>query len=415
MGGLMLTFEDVTDKLTLEREYNTLIAVQRASLDNLYEGVAVFGEDGTLKLSNPILQHMWGLSDEFLSTEPHIADVVEVAKPYLETDRDWPRLKQALVGRVTGRMTRTGRFTRKDGMVVAYGVVPLPDGGVLTSFRDMTDTMRVERALRERNDALEAADRLKSEFVANISYELRTPLNTIIGFTEILNNQYFGALNERQAEYAEGILEASHRLLALINDILDLAVIEAGRMILEIEELNVRDLLDSVVNLTSEWAREQDLALQMQCPDTIGTIEGDERRLKHALFNLISNAIKFTPPGGRIAIGAKRTGDKVAITVADSGIGISADDQDAVFEKFVRGRGPDGRQLGAGLGLSLVKSFIALHGGQMALDSMPERGTRVTVWLPVKQLKVEPEDAEPGAEESALESLAGAKKTAAAE
>lgn len=384
LGGLLLTFEDVTDKLTLERSYNTLIDVQRTTLDNLYEGVAVFGEDGCVRLSNPVLRNMWQMSEAYMDTGPHLRDMLEKWQLQIDHGGDWDGYRDEFLERINGRMTRTGRINRTDGHVIAYGVVPLPDGGALISFRDVTDTIRVERALRERNDALEAADRLKSEFVANISYELRTPLNTIIGFTEILHNQYFGQLNERQIEYTEGILEASNRLLALINDILDLAVIEAGRMTLEIDELDVRDLVQSVVDLTTEWAREQELKLDCQIAPDIGMIEGDERRLKHALFNLVSNSIKFTPPGGQISLTAVREPDAVRFTIVDTGIGIPAADQERVFEKFVRGKVPNGRSLGVGLGLSLVKSFVQLHGGTMTLASAPNEGTSVTCTLPAK-------------------------------
>src|SRR5690606_24314860 len=186
---------------------------------------------------------------------------------------------------------------------------PLPDGGVLARNLDITDSTRVQRALAERNEALEQADRVKSEFIANVSYELRTPLNTIIGFAEILNNRYFGALNNRQAEYSEGILEASRRLLSLINDILDLATIEAGRMELDRGQVEIGALVENVYQLTREWAREQQLTLLHDCPADIGSLEGDERRLKHALFNVVSNAVKFTPPGGTITLAAQREGD----------------------------------------------------------------------------------------------------------
>lgn len=384
LGGLMITFEDVTDKLAMERSYNTLIDVQRASLDNMSEGVAVFGEDGCLRLSNPVFEKVWNVSSDFAATEPHISDVIEKCKPMLDYGDDWERFKRSYVARITGRMTRTGRLYRKDDLVLAYGIVPLPDGGILLSFRDITDTTRVARALRERNEALEAADRIKSEFVANISYELRTPLNAIVGFTEILNNQYFGELNESQSEYIDGVLEASQRLIALIDDILDLAVIEAGRMVLDIKTIKVREMLANVVSLTGEWAREQDIKLELRCRRDIGLLEADERRVKHALFNLVSNAIKYTPPGGSIVISAERSDADMRLIVSDSGIGIPVEDQARVFDKFVRGRGRDDRSASAGLGLALVKSFIELHGGRVELESAPNEGTRIICRLPIK-------------------------------
>jgi signal transduction histidine kinase len=260
--------------------------------------------------------------------------------------------------------------------------VPLPDGNVLLSYLDVTDSTRVQRALRERNEALETAGRLKSEFIANVSYELRTPLNAIIGFAEILTNQYFGELNPRQLDYSRGILDSSHRLLSLINDILDLATIEAGYMVLETERIDIHTLMASVLALTRERARKQNINLEFDCPPDLGTLAADERRLKQALFNLISNAIKFTPAGGTIRLGAHRENGDIRLVVADNGVGIPSEDQARVFEKFERGN-PQARQSGAGLGLSLVKSFIELHGGRVEIVSEANKGTTITLYLPV--------------------------------
>ena len=228
---------------------------------------------------------------------------------------------------------------------------------------------------------LEAADRLKTEFIANVSYELRTPLNAIIGFTEILANEFFGPLNDRQKDYTRSILESSHGLRNLINDILDLATIEAGYMELELSQVDVAGLLQGVVQLTRERARERELTLEVDCPAAVGSVSGDERRLKQALFNLVSNAIKFTPPGGRIALRASPTADGIDLAVVDTGIGIAAEDQERVFERFERGAG-QGRQAGAGLGLALVKSLVNLHGGTVSIESARGAGTTVLCHLP---------------------------------
>jgi signal transduction histidine kinase len=267
--------------------------------------------------------------------------------------------------------------------VLQRATVRLPDGNVLLTYLDVSDTARVERALRERNEALETAGRLKSEFIANVSYELRTPLNAIIGFAEILANQYFGPLSPRQLDYSRGIIDSSHRLLSLINDILDLATIEAGYMTLEIGRIEVKDLLDAVMTLTRERARNQDLSLTMSCPEGIDAIEADERRLKQALFNLISNAIKFTPAGGSVRLDARQDNGDLILSVADTGIGIPAADQERVFEKFERGN-PYSRDSGAGLGLSLVKSLIELHAGSVTIASEPGSGTTILCRLPAR-------------------------------
>jgi signal transduction histidine kinase len=379
-GGLTFLYEDVTDRLALERSYNTLIEVQRETLDNLFEGIAVFGSDGRLKLSNPAWAQMWRLKPEDIAGEPHVADIVEKTRAFYDEGSGWSGKKARVIARITAWAATDGTLERQDGSVLRMATVPLPDGNVMLSYLDVTDTTRVERALREKNEALETAGRLKTEFIANVSYELRTPLNAIIGFAEILTNQYFGELNPRQLDYSRGILDSSHRLLSLINDILDLATIEAGYMTLETEPVDIHTLLASVLALTRERARKQNLSLEFDCPPEIGSIIADERRLKQALFNLISNAIKFTPAGGTIAIRARRSDGEVALSVTDTGIGIPRDQQQRVFEKFERGN-PQARQSGAGLGLSLVKSFIELHGGRVEMESTPGQGTRVTCYL----------------------------------
>jgi signal transduction histidine kinase len=381
LGGLIFVYEDVTDRLALERSYNTLIEVQRESLDNLFESIAVFGSDGRLKLHNPAYRTMWGLSEADLQGEPHISEIVEKTRVFYDDGGDWPALKDTIIAPISAGALVSDRIDRQDGTVLQLATVPLPDGNVLLSYQDVTDTTRVERALRERNEALETAGRLKSEFIANVSYELRTPLNAIIGFAEILANEYFGTLTPRQLDYSRGILDSSHRLLSLINDILDLATIEAGYMVLETHAVEVGNMLEAVMTFTRERARNQDLNLSLNCPENLGTIEADERRLKQALFNLISNAIKFTPPGGSIRLDAERQNGELVLSVSDTGVGIPAEDQARVFEKFERGD-PQLYQSGAGLGLSLVKSLIELHGGRLTIESSPDKGTTVRCHLP---------------------------------
>lgn len=337
-GGLLLTWEDVSDTLALERSYNTLIAVQRETLNNLYEGIAVIGSDGRLQLSNPAFGSMWQMNEEELAASPHISDLVEQMREFLSQEADWPFQKEDIIVMLTDREGHTGRLERTDGSILDYATDPLPDGAMLLSYLDVSDSSRVERALRDRNDALETADRLKSEFIANVSYELRTPLNTIIGFAEIMNGQYFGALNDRQMEYSGGILESSQRLLSLINDILDLASIESGHLVLEPEPVNLHDLLSSVLTLTRERMRKKGLFLDFDCPIEIGSIMADGRRLKQALFNIMSNSVKFTPEGGSITVSARRTDERVMLTFTDTGIGISNADQSRIFNKFDRGR-----------------------------------------------------------------------------
>jgi signal transduction histidine kinase len=380
LGGLVFLYEDVTDYLALECSLNTLAQVQRATLDHLFEGIAVFGADGRLKLQNPAYRAIWDLSEADVAGEPHIIEIVEKMRPLLDDAGDWAATKQASVDKIAAQVPASGLLHRQDGSLLQVATVPLPDGEVLLTYLDVSDSARVEQALREKNEALQTADRLKSEFIANVSYELRTPLNAIIGFSEILTNQYFGELNPRQFDYSRSILDSAHQLLVLINDILDLATIEAGYLSLERDRVDVGRMLKAVAALSEERARDRGLHLTVLCPPRLGTVEADERRLKQALFNLVSNAIKFTPPNGTVSLEAQRRGAELLLSVADTGVGIDPSDHDRVFEKFERGA----RQLGAGLGLSLVKNLIELHGGTVRIESARARGTRITCRLPVQ-------------------------------
>ncbi len=397
LGGLMFAYEDVTDNLALERSYNTLIAVQRATLDNLYEGIAVIGGDGRIKLHNPAFARMWGLDSALLTAEPHVGELVERLRTYFDVGDNWSTFKDRLVGALTERNPRAGRLHRADNSTLDYASVPLPDGAVLLSYLDVTDSVRVEQALRVRNEALETADRLKSEFISNVSYELRTPLNTIIGFAEILSNQYFGKLSERQLDYCRGIMASSERLLTIINDILDLASIEAGRMALEPTPIEPRSLLEKVASIMQESARARELRLAVDCPPGLAPILVDERRLKQALCNLVSNAIRYTPGGGSITLAGEIENGHAVVSVRDTGVGIPAEDRERVLGPFERGRAARGtaRGVGAGLGLSLVKRIVELHGGRLIIDSLPNHGTTVSCVLPLGTPRGTPGEATP--------------------
>jgi signal transduction histidine kinase len=389
MGGLMMTFEDVTSRLELESSYNTLIAVQKETLDNLAEGVAVFGGDGRLKLWNPSFARLWKLHPEDLAGEPHMNRVTEKMKA-LFLPEDWPVRQRQIAAQGIDRKAQAGRIERGDGSLIMYSTMPLPDGGVLVTHVDITDTVRVENALREKNAALEAAERLKLDFLANVSYQLRTPLNAIMGFAEILGNEYFGKLNERQGEYTSGIQEAGERLLSLIDDILDLATIEAGYLKLNRDRVSVRAIMEGIYNLTADWARKERVDVKLDCADDAGVMMADERRLKQALLNLVRNAITHTAEGGVITLEARRGSESVNLAVRDTGPGIRKEDRERIFEPFERAQagaalaGAVKNHRGAGLGLSLVKNIVELHGGHIVVDENTDgRGAAFIVSLPL--------------------------------
>lgn len=382
-GGVIYLYENVTEQLNLESSYNTLARVQRETIDHLYEGVAVFGSDGRLKLSNPAFARIWALGDEALAGEPHVTEIVAASRPLFASDAEAESLKARITMASGVRSSATGRLDRPDGTVIDYAVVPLPDGASLLTYVDVTDSIRMELALRERNDALETADRLKSEFISHVSYQLRTPLTNILGFGEILEAEMFGGLNPKQHEYTQGILESSETLLDVVNDILDLAVIEAGAMTLDLSDVEISEVVYAAEEFAQRPAQKNKVVLKVECPDGLGSIRADEKRIKQIMINLLSNALAFTSPGDTIVIGAKRLENAVQLYVADTGIGIKPEFQATVFDRFEARAGSD-RRRGAGLGLSLVRSFVELHGGWVTLESAPDEGTRVTCHLPVR-------------------------------
>jgi signal transduction histidine kinase len=232
--------------------------------------------------------------------------------------------------------------------------------------------------------ALETANRHKSEFLANMSHELRTPLNAVIGFSEVLQEGMFGELNDKQAEYVGDIHASGKHLLSLINDILDLSKIEAGRMELEMSEFHLLDVLETAIMLVRERATRHGITLGLELAPDVGTIHADERKLKQVMLNLLSNAVKFTPAGGSVHVAAKTTAQTIEVSVADTGAGIASEDQGLVFEEFRQVGSDRARKAeGTGLGLALAKKFVELHGGTIRLESALGRGSTFTFTVPL--------------------------------
>jgi signal transduction histidine kinase len=242
---------------------------------------------------------------------------------------------------------------------------------------------RLFHEIEVKSRQLEVASQHKSEFLANMSHELRTPLNAIIGFSEVLSERMFGELNEKQEEYLKDIYASGQHLLSLINDILDLSKIEAGRMELELSDFHLPTALDSALTLVRERAGRRGIALQVNVDNQLGQIQADERKIRQVLLNLLSNAIKFTPEGGRIEVRAEPRNGSVAVSVTDTGVGIAPEDQEAVFEEFRQVGTADKKVEGTGLGLALSRKFIQLHGGKIWVKSQVGQGSTFTFTVPV--------------------------------
>lgn len=384
-GGVTYTFVDETERLALETEARVLNEVQRETLDSLKEGVAVFGTDGRLKLFNSAFAEIWSLSRRTLGENPHIDELIAMMRQLYDDPQTWSHIAGAVTSFSQERETFEGQMIRPDGSIVDYAAMPLPDGAALFTFADVTDAKRYQRALEERNEALIAADRMKNTFISHISYELRTPLTNIIGFSELLTNPQIGPLNPKQHEYLGDISESSKTLLAIIDDILTLATMDAGAMELKLGSVDVRAVIDAAILGVRESANRARLTLHLAVADDVTQFTADEARVRQILYNLLSNAVGFSKPGDTIRIACWRDEGMMVFTVEDQGVGIPKEEQWRVFERF-ESRSQGSGHRGAGLGLSIVKSLVELHGGTVSLDSEPGAGTRVTVRLPEKGL-----------------------------
>jgi signal transduction histidine kinase len=247
------------------------------------------------------------------------------------------------------------------------------------------ENVRLFNEIQDKSRQLELANKHKSDFLANMSHELRTPLNAIIGFSEVMLERLFGEVNEKQEEYLNDILSSGRHLLSLINDILDLAKIEAGRMELELGAFDVPQAIDNTLMLVRERAMRRGIVLERSVEPRLGEITGDERKVKQVLLNLLSNAVKFTPEGGRIEVRAVVADGTVEISVSDTGVGIDPEDHEAVFEEF-RQVGSDyaRRHEGTGLGLALARRFVELHGGRIWVKSQKGQGSTFTFAIPMR-------------------------------
>ena len=266
--------------------------------------------------------------------------------------------------------------------------LPLPDGATLLTYSDVTVHRRMERVLRERNEALVAADNLKNTFISHVSYELRSPLTNIIGFSELMSAKTSGDLNEKQSEYLTDIRNSSDNLLAIVDDILDLATIDAGGLDLNIETVAVKDVVDSAAERLQKQYDKEEVDLQIDLAKNVGNFDVDSKRISQVLYNLLSNAVGFSDEGAKVSVSAKKGKDQIEISVIDSGCGIPEAEQNSVFDRFEsKSRGSNHR--GAGLGLSIVKSLVEAHDGTVHLSSHEGMGTTITVSLPIKHTGTE--------------------------
>ena len=381
-GGLLMIFEDRTEQLQLSATRDTLLRTRTATFDNLFESLAVFGPDGRLQLWNRRFAAEWQLDDEFLGTHPRVDLLLARLAPMLKRPAQVGTIGQVIHAATLERKQRGTRMLLADGRHLELAGVPLPDGNGLLTVIDVTDSQKAEEALRERNAALVEADAVKTRFIANMSYEFRTPLTSIGGFAELLQSGIAGELPPQAHEYVAAILTSVERLGEQIENVLDLSQSEAGTLPLAQEPVEIFALLAEVVRERAERITAAGLALDLRGNASIGTVTGDARRLRRAFGQLVDNAIAATPEGGRILVECARKKKRIQIVVSDNGRGMDA----AVLARALEGLkvSADGRTVERrqGLGLPLVRHVMEAHGGTLELISEPGAGTSAIVTLP---------------------------------
>ena len=382
-GGLRLFLEDRTEQLRLASSRDTLLRVRAATFDNLFEAISVFASDGRLYLWNRRFLDDWELDEEWLATHPRVDELVPAMARKLVNPTAAAQIREMVRQTTNERQLANGRISLTDGRHFQFAAVPLPDGNALFTMIDVTDSNRIESALRERATALEEADRVKTDFVANVSYELRTPLTSIGGFAELLSGGYAGDLSAKARDYVGAILESVERLSKLINDVLDLTTGDTSGMVLEKERVDIAGLCRTAVDRAQPRATERAQKLEAEISPAAGFVFGDARRLREAVEHVLQNAIAYSDRKGRIMLSADGGKDRAIVRIRDNGPGIAAKDLPRVFNRFDRvvEAGVRG-EAALGLGLPLTRQFIEAHGGTVELESKKGKGTIVTLTIP---------------------------------
>ncbi len=380
-GGLLMIIEDRTEQVQLASARDTLLRVRTATFDNLFESVAVFSADGKLNIWNHQFASTWDLEEEDLGKHPRVDSLMQKMAMQLKQPARISEVRAMVRTATSEREQQSGQISFVDGRRFEFAAIPLPDGNALFTMLDISDSRRIELALRERNEALVEADSIKASFLSNMSYEFRTPLTSIGGFAELLDNEVAGPLTEQGHEYARAILQSVKRLGMQIDNVLDLSQSEAGALPIAKEKVNLNKLVEDVAAQFADDAQAKTIEMELQLDDTLGSALADRRRLSQAIGQIIDNSIRYTGDGGRLLINGSGNVKQAVIHISDDGPGMSAGQQSKAFDSFARSRNKTGENVG-GLGLPLARQLMLAHGGELTLTSEPGQGTLVTIHLP---------------------------------
>lgn len=381
-GGLLMIFEDRTEQIRLASARDTLLRVRTATFDSLFEAIAVFAADGRLQMWNNRFRKLWSVEETLLSRHPRIDELMEKVAPRLEKPNQASLVRELVRSATVERKQRGGRVVMADQRSFDFAAIPLPDGNALFTMLDVTDSRRIETVLREQNEALAQADRIKTDFLASMSYDLRAPLTSISGFAEMMQAGYAGELPDTAKDYVAAIMESTGRLTELIDTVMDLTQGEAGTLPLERAPVDLVALATEAGRKHAEAAAAKKLELIVDVKPSTGRVMGDARRIAQALDRLIGNAVQYLPEGGRILLYGDGQVREARLIVSDNGPGMDPRAQARAFDRFsqqAEGKRSEGR---TGLGLPLARQLVEAHGGRLSLVSEPGQGTMFTMELP---------------------------------
>ena len=381
-GGLLLIFEDRTEQAELASARDTLLRVRTATFDNLFEAIAVFTADGRLSIWNRLFAETWGLSDEVLIQHPRLDELLPKLAGHLKIPSLISILGEMVRATTSKREQRRNQATFSDGRMFQIATIPLPDGNALFIMLDMSDSLQMERALRDRNSALSEADAIKGKFLANMSYEFRSPLTSISGFADLLKAGVAGELNDQAKEYVDAIAVSAHRLSEQINTVLDYSQSDAGALPIVRESVDLRELLEEVADSQAAFAEDAGVSLDLQLVEAIN-ISADPKRLAQAVCQILDNAVRYNGKGGNVLLLARQRDMVAEIIVSDDGPGVGDADQGLLPLLGLFPLQVVDMPITQGLGLPLAKQLIESHGGSFSLESRPGEGTTVMMFLPL--------------------------------
>jgi len=379
IGGVTYLYENLTEKFNLQSDYNTLYTIQKQTIENLYEGIALFGTDGKLKLFNPSFAKLWNLENHYLEKEPHIESIINILEKNNIEKGLWAKIYNNIISPENERTSITGEIKSQDGKIINYRSAMLPDSAVLYSFNDITDKSKVENALKEKNKALVDANSIKTTFMGHISYELRAPLTNIIGFSEILSNQNFGKINKKQADYLNDIQSSSKELHSLIDDILDLTAVDSGGLKLNYENIKIQETLNKVKLDIESTIVDLDIRIIYDMENPMQEIEIDKYCFEKIIKNLLTSAINRASIKSKIELKIYKKNACIEIVTYDQWQGMGAVINPLTIEKNAN------EFTASGIGFSIIEKFVGIHNGSISITNNTENYSEIKIRLPIKK------------------------------